>query len=230
MHQNGFPRGKSGSKYALIFQDYLSNWPEAYPVRKKLQLDVYMVTQCVSKNYSYRTPVRCVSTIDTSKPMGSKLMGLEQPPTSGGHPQTDGLVKYFNQTHQVSKGGRGWDKLLGPVLFAYHTTLLSSTGKTSFVLVCGRRLGYCAQKHHPKTSLAFLYTVWQLWLGIVKPQRSMYTHFNSINFNISTVHYLFVATKLCENLNSIRELAGKTIRKAQTRQNYNMIRERGSQI
>jgi len=72
------------------------------------------------------------------------LMGLEQLPTSGGHPQTDGLVERFNRTLKqmlaklVSKGGRDWDELLGPVLFAYHTTPHSSTGETPFVLVYGR--------------------------------------------------------------------------------------------
>ena len=38
----------------------------------------------------------------------------------------------------VSKGGKDWDKQLGPVLFAYHTTSHSSSGETPFYLVYGR--------------------------------------------------------------------------------------------
>ena len=58
----------------------------------------------------------------------ARLIGVTQLPTSGGHPQIDGLVERLNRTLKqmmsklVSKGGRNWDTLLGPVLFAYRTT------------------------------------------------------------------------------------------------------------
>ena len=58
----------------------------------------------------------------------ARLIGITQLPTSGGHPQTDGLVERLNRTLKqmmsklVSKGGRNWDTLLGPVLFVYSTT------------------------------------------------------------------------------------------------------------
>ena len=60
-------------------------------------------------------------------------MGITQLLTSGGHPQTDGLVERFNRILKqmlmklVAKGGRNWDTLLGPVLFAYRSTPHSST-------------------------------------------------------------------------------------------------------
>ena len=44
------------------------------------------------------------------------LLGLDQLPTSGGYPQTDGLVEQFNCTLKqmlakvVIKKGRAWDK------------------------------------------------------------------------------------------------------------------------
>ena len=38
----------------------------------------------------------------------------------------------------VSKGGKDWDKKLGPVLFTYCTTPHSSSGETPFYLVNGR--------------------------------------------------------------------------------------------
>ena len=38
----------------------------------------------------------------------------------------------------VSKGGRNWDELLGPVLFAYRTTPHTSSGESPFYLVYGR--------------------------------------------------------------------------------------------
>jgi len=38
----------------------------------------------------------------------------------------------------VGKGGRDWDQLLGPVLFAYKTMPHSSTGMSLFYLMHGR--------------------------------------------------------------------------------------------
>ena len=119
-------------------------------------------------------------------------MGLEQLPTSGGHPQTDGLVERFNRTLKqmltklVSKGGKDRDELLGPVLFAYRTTPPSSTGEAPFVLMYGR------DAHMP----------------------------TALSFSNPTVHYPILATEyakeLCRDLKATRELASKAIKKAQT--------------
>ena len=73
------------------------------------------------------------------------LMGISQLPTSGGHPQTNGLVERFNRTLKqmlcklVGDKGRNWDKLLGGVLFAYRSTPHQSTGETPFYLLYGRQ-------------------------------------------------------------------------------------------
>ena len=72
------------------------------------------------------------------------ILGLKQPPTSEGHPQTDGLAERFNRTLKnmltklVEARGKNWDRLLGPVLLAYRTTPHSSSGETPFFLMYGR--------------------------------------------------------------------------------------------
>ena len=69
------------------------------------------------------------------------LLGVRQLPTSGGHPQTDGLVERFNRTLKqmlakvVSKGDHNWDELLGPVLLSYRATPHASSGMSPFYLV-----------------------------------------------------------------------------------------------
>jgi len=74
----------------------------------------------------------------------ARLFGLTHLPTSGSHPQTDGLVERLNRTLKqmlskiVTRGGKDWDELLGPVLFAYRTVPHSSTGETPFSLLYGR--------------------------------------------------------------------------------------------
>ena len=76
------------------------------------------------------------------------ILVLKQLPTSGGHPQTDGLVKRFNRTLKkmlvklVEAKGRNWDKLLGPILLAYRTTPHASSGETPFSLCMDRTVIY----------------------------------------------------------------------------------------
>ena len=63
-----------------------------------------------------------------------------QLPTSGGYPQTDGLVEYFNRTLKqmlAKMVGMKGQELLGPVLLPYCTTPHSSTGEAPFYLVYG---------------------------------------------------------------------------------------------
>ena len=64
--------------------------------------------------------------------------------TSGYHPQTDGLVEKFNSTIlamlAICTDGSiiEWDKKLPFVLFAYRSTILSSTKESPFFLLYGR--------------------------------------------------------------------------------------------
>jgi len=84
----------------------------------------------------------------------------------------------------VSKGGRDWDELLGPVLFADRTTPHSSTGETPFVLVYGRDA-------RMPTSLQF--------------------SLPTVRYPVVAKEY---AKELCKDLKVTRELASKSIKKA----------------
>ena len=67
-------------------------------------------------------------------------------PTSGGHPQTDGLVERLNRTLKVmlsklvERNGKNWDEFLDPVLVSCQTTPHASTGhgESPFFLLYGR--------------------------------------------------------------------------------------------
>ena len=71
-------------------------------------------------------------------------MGTKKVNTSGYHPQTDGLVEKFNSTlvnmlsKVVQKHARDWDRHLAYLLFAYRSTLQSSTKESPFFLLYGR--------------------------------------------------------------------------------------------
>ena len=124
----------------------------------------------------------------------ASLLELTRLPTSGGHPQTDGLVKWFNCTLKqmlaklVAKGGHNWDSLLGPVLFAYQITPHSLTGMTPFYLLHGKN-----------------------------PQL-----LTSLDFNLPVVAYPVVETEfakeLAKELKQARTLAQRTIQSKQREQ------------
>jgi len=91
----------------------------------------------------------------------------------------------------VSKGGHNWDQLLGPVLFAYRTTPHISSGESPFYLVYGR------DARIP----------------------------SSLSFDAPVVKYHTIETEygraLFKELQTTREVAQKTIGKAQQIQKHN---------
>ena len=77
--------------------------------------------------------------LNICKPLDIKKINI-----SGYHPQTDGLVEKFNSTligmlsKSVAKHRRDWDTHLPYLLFAYRTSVQSSTGDSPFFLLYGR--------------------------------------------------------------------------------------------
>ena len=138
---------KDGNKYALVFQDYLSKWPEVYALPDwkaetvaRCLLDLvwqHGVPNCIIHD-------RAAEFLSDVLQETATLIGVKQLPTSGGHPQTDGLVERFKKTLKqmlskvVDKRGQNWDKLLGAVSLAYRATPHASTGMSPFFLVYGR--------------------------------------------------------------------------------------------
>ena len=55
----------------------------------------------------------------------------------------NGLVEQINRTLKqilsdvVSRGGKDWDDVLGPLMFVHHTACHSSTGEILFSLMYG---------------------------------------------------------------------------------------------
>ena len=86
-----------------------------------------------------------------------ELLGVQKINTSGYHPQTDGPVERFNRTlvEMLSKSSgahpRDWDRHLPFVLYAYRTSIQSSTKESPFFLLYGRdaRLPTTSALSHP---------------------------------------------------------------------------------
>lgn len=71
-------------------------------------------------------------------------LGVHKLNTSAYHPRTDGHVKHFNCTltsmlaKTVEKGRKDWDLHLPFILFAYRSSLQSSTKESPFNFLYGR--------------------------------------------------------------------------------------------
>jgi len=105
---------KRGNCYALVFQDYLTKWPEVYVVSDcKATTVAYYLADVIWK---HGVPAKIIH--DKAAEFLSdvlqetvEVLGVIQLPTSGGHPQTDGMVERLNRTLKqmlskiISKGG-----------------------------------------------------------------------------------------------------------------------------
>ena len=130
---------EDGNRYALVFQDYLIKWPKVFVVQDRTATRVAKYLAEVV--WRHGVPAKIIHDRAAEFPSDvlqdtAAILGLKQLPTSGGHPQTHGLVECFNRTLKmmpvklVEKKGKNWDKLLGAVLLAYRTSPHSSTGET----------------------------------------------------------------------------------------------------
>ena len=106
------------NRFALVFQDYLSKWPEVYPVADRT---ASTVAKCLA-DLIYRHGVPSTIIHDRAPEFllqdTAFILGIKQLPTSPGHPQCDGLVERFNRTLKtmlsklVVNKGRDWDQVL----------------------------------------------------------------------------------------------------------------------
>ena len=160
---------RSGNRYALVFQEYLTKWPEVYAVKDRTAPTVAGCLVDLICKHGVPTRIihdRAAEFMSDVLQETARILGITQLPTSGGHPQTDGMVERLNRTLKqmltkvVSKGGKDWDELLGPILLAYRTVPHSSTGESPFTLLYGRdaRVPTSLDFYHPTISMPLLET------------------------------------------------------------------------
>ena len=143
-----FPRSARGNKYAVVFMDYLTKWPEVFATRDQTSLTIaeLLVEKVISR---HGVPAELLS--DRGQAFLSRLMvdvygllGIRKANTTAYHPQTDGLVERFHRTltdmlaKNVKRTGRDWDGHLPYVLFSYRTSIQTSTRESPFYLLYGR--------------------------------------------------------------------------------------------
>ena len=111
-----FPPSQRGNKYAVVFVDYLTKWPEVFPAIDQSALTIarLLVEKVVT---CHGVPTQLLSDRGTSFLSNlikevCNLLGIKKVNTTAYHPQTDGLVERFNHTltdmlsKKVKKGGK----------------------------------------------------------------------------------------------------------------------------
>ena len=143
-----FPCSSRGKRYAVVFIDYLTKWPEVFATSDQTSVTIaqLLVEHVISRHGVPSELLSDRGTAFLAKLMLDvyKLMGIRKSNTTAYHPQTDGLVERFHRTltdmlaKSAQQGGKDWDLRLPYVLFAYRTSPQTSTGESPFYLLYGR--------------------------------------------------------------------------------------------
>jgi hypothetical protein len=142
------PKTKNGHRYIITFTDHMTKWVEAIPLKEtsaETIAEVY-VKQIICR---HGTPLQLLSDRGTnfmSKVLAkvNETLQVKHKRTSPYHPRTNGLTERFNKTladmltMYTSSHQRDWDEHLPFVMFAYLTSVHSSTKESPFFLMHGR--------------------------------------------------------------------------------------------
>ena len=137
-----FPLSAKGNKYAVVFMDYLTKWPEIFATWDQTSLTIVemLVEKVISR---HGVPTELLSYCGQAfllKLMVDvhQLLGIEKANTTAYHPQTDGLIERFHRTltnmltKRVQCTGKDWDNHLPYVLFSYRTSIQTSMQESPF--------------------------------------------------------------------------------------------------
>ena len=140
------PVSSDNNRYLLVVQDYFTKWADAIPL---IDQTAARITGELIKLFSiYGQPQVLHS--DQGRNFESSILaqtleafGVSKSRTTAYHPQGDGMVERFNRTllqllRSYVEKQSDWEHYLPLVLYAYRTSIHSSTGSSPFMLMYGR--------------------------------------------------------------------------------------------
>ena len=136
-----------GNRYVVVFHDLLTKWPKVFPTpdQKAERIARLLVEEVVP---CFGVPEALLSDRGTNllsflmKDI-CKMLGIGKLNTTASHPQCNDAVERFNRTlksmlrKHTAKFGMQWDQYISGVVWAYHNTPHSSTGKKPSFLLFG---------------------------------------------------------------------------------------------
>ena len=154
------PMTARGNQYILVMSDHFTKWVEAVPMPNQRAETVAkaFVDEVVTR---HGVPTKLLTDqgrnfeADRMKQVLS-LLGVQKLRTSPYLPQTDGQVERMNRTLKgilmayVNKDQNDWDDHLPLALFAYRSSVHSSSGVSPFKAIYGREATTPLVLMHPQ--------------------------------------------------------------------------------
>ena len=138
----------TGNRYIVVFVEYLSKWPEIFPVKNT---DAVTIARLITDEIIPRHGAPRSLLSDRGKNFLSNIVkevcalyNIKKLNTSAYNPACDGLVERLNSTlcqtlsMFVSKHQKDWDVSIPAALLAFRTSPNETTGESPFYLVYGR--------------------------------------------------------------------------------------------
>ena len=150
-------------RYVFTIVDYMSKWPEAYPIFTKSAQEV---ASKIEDNF-YRFGVCQEIISDCGGEFNNKILtelmkknGIKHITTSPYHPQSTGLVEKFNSklkstiNKTILEDGQNWHEYINNNLFAYRTSVQASTKISPFETMYVRKPVLPNEMMHGHTELS----------------------------------------------------------------------------
>ncbi|MDI9312425.1 MAG: RNase H-like domain-containing protein [Limnohabitans sp.] len=148
--------------YIITATDYLTKWVEGKAIKKATAFEVakFIVYNVICR---HGAPFKLISDRGTqflSEVVENILLifGIVHRKTSGYHPQTNGQTEKFNETlanmlsMYCNSKQQDWDLFVELVIFAYNTSIHSTTRYSPFYLVYGRDVKFPMDSLFDKTN------------------------------------------------------------------------------
>ena len=138
----------NGYKYIIVFTDYLTRWPEAFPLKNR---EAKTIAKVFINEIVARHSAPKILLSDQAKEFMSNLvkevsdyLTVNKINTTAYHAQCNGLTERFNATlcqilsTYVNDNQTNWDEFISIALFAYRSSINETTLKTPFELLYNR--------------------------------------------------------------------------------------------
>ena len=137
-----------GNRYIVVFVEYLTKWPEIFPVQNTEATTIarLITEEIIPRHGAPRTLLsdRGSNFLSAIVKEVCNLYSIKKLNTSAYNPACDGLVERLNSTlcqtlsMFVSKHQKDWDVFIPAALTAFRTSPNETTGESPFYLLYGR--------------------------------------------------------------------------------------------